>query len=108
MVTTEEKWLGVICHVSALFFPILGPLMILLLRRDSPFVREHAREALIFQLVMYIAIYLASWTMFILIGFLLVPVLVVFAFIVTVIAVIRAIEGKNYHYPFTSRWAQKI
>jgi len=44
----EEKLLAALCHGSALFFPILLPLIILLLKRDSLFVRNHAREALFF------------------------------------------------------------
>ena len=40
--TGEEKLLAALCHASAFFFPILIPLIVYLLKRDSLFVRNHA------------------------------------------------------------------
>ncbi|MBA4492944.1 DUF4870 domain-containing protein [Paenactinomyces guangxiensis] len=108
MVNTEEKLYSLFCHASGLFFPILGPLIILLFKKDSLFVRNHAREALIFQLAIYIVTYLALWTTFILIGFILVPLLVIFSLVTILMAIIRTIEGKSYHYPITGKWAKKL
>ena len=40
----RKSLLAALCHASALFFPVLLPLIILLLSRDSHFVRSHARK----------------------------------------------------------------
>lgn len=108
MISTEDKVLAVLSHASFFLFPILVPLIIFLVKKDSSFVRDHAREAMIFHIVVTIASLISSFLMIILIGFLLLPVIVVFSFVVTIIAIVKAIEGTHYHYPLTSQWAQKL
>ena len=104
----EEKLLAALCHASALFFPVLLPLIILLLSRDSHFVRSHAREALVFHLFMIVVIFVCKLLFIILIGFLLIVIAFLFYAVTTVIGVIRAFSGWEYHYPITSQWAKKL
>lgn len=108
MVTTEEKLWSIFCHVSGLILPILVPLLVLLLKKESPFIRNHAREALVFQLVIHMAIYFSMLALYILIGFITLPILIIYGFIVIFLALLRTIDGKEFHYPITSRWAQKL
>lgn len=82
--TGEEKLLAALCHASAFFFPILIPLIVYLLKRDSLFVRNHAREALVFHLFMIIAIFLCKLLFIVLIGFLLIVIAAMFYFITTI------------------------
>ena len=105
--SSEEKLLAALCHASALFFPILLPLIILLLKRDSFFVSNHAREALVFHLFMIVVMFLCKLLFIILIGFLLIGIAFLFYFVTTVIAVIRSVSGKEYRYPVTGRWLEK-
>lgn len=54
---TERRW-GMAAHLSALAGIVvgvtwLGPLAIYLWKKDEPFVREHAREALNFNLTLF-------------------------------------------------------
>lgn len=104
----EEKLLAALCHASALFFPILLPLIILLLRRDSSFVRNHAREALVFHLFMIVVMLVCKLLFIVLIGFLLLGIAILFYAVTTVIAVIRSLSGEEYHYPISSRWAKQL
>ncbi|GAA5344228.1 hypothetical protein CLV97_10182 [Planifilum fimeticola] len=104
----EEKLLAALCHGSALFFPILLPLIILLLKRDSLFVRNHAREALVFHLFMILVMFLCKLLFIVLIGFLLLGIAFLFYAVTTVIAVIRSLSGGEYRYPFTSQWARNL
>jgi uncharacterized Tic20 family protein len=108
MYSSEEKLLAVLSHASFFLFPILIPLVIFLLKKDSPFVRDHAKEALIFHLATTIAVFISSILAFILIGFILTPLIVIFSIVVTIIAIIKAINGELYRYPITSVWAQKL
>lgn len=104
----EDKLLAVLCHVSALFLPILLPLVIYLLKKDSAFVRDHAKEALMFHLGMAVAEFISWILAIILIGFLLIPFFFVVYVVCTIIAVVKSLNSEPYHYPITTHLAQKI
>ncbi|MBA4492945.1 DUF4870 domain-containing protein [Paenactinomyces guangxiensis] len=108
LLTSEEKLLAVLSHGGFFLFPIIVPLLIFLLKKDSEFVRNHAREALIFHLTIVIAGYISAILAIILIGLFTAVAVVIFALVVTIIAIVKAAEGKIYHYPLTSQWAQKL
>jgi uncharacterized Tic20 family protein len=64
-------------------------------------VDEHGREALNFQISMTIygiGVGLLAW---VLVGFLLIPLLAGFHFVMMVIASVRASQGESYRYPLT-------
>lgn len=104
-------------HGSALLslfvgFNFLGPLVVYLIKRDGdPLVREHAAEALNFNLSAFI--YLAVGTgvvivlSFVLIGLLLIPLLALGAalwLVLVVIGTVKASRGELYRYPLTIRF----
>jgi uncharacterized Tic20 family protein len=103
-------------HLSALAallfgLPFMGPLIIYLVKKDNPFVRRHAAEALNFNLSITIyTIGLAIVTfilVFVFIGFLLIPLFVVLLivwFVFVIIASVAASRGEEYHYPLTIRF----
>ena len=119
---TERTW-DVLCHVSALsmliglpFGNILGPLIVWLLRRgSSPSADAHGKESLNFQISVTLYLVLAAaltvGLMFILIGFLMLPLLIAAVIVVPVIdailviiAAIKASNGEFYRYPLTIRF----
>ncbi|MEO5721467.1 MAG: DUF4870 domain-containing protein [Chthoniobacterales bacterium] len=115
--TNARTW-TVLCHASSLlgfFVPvfghILGPLIIWLVKRDeSAEVNEHGKESLNFQISMFIytsALGVVTFIlMFVLIGFLLLPlfaVLFLADIILVIIAALKANEGELYRYPLTIR-----
>lgn len=108
----------VLCHASALlgfFVPlaghIVGPLLVWLLKRDgSRAIDEHGRESLNFQISMFIYTALLGVVcfilMFVLIGFLLLPlfaILHVVDIVLVIIASVKASDGELYRYPLTIR-----
>jgi len=108
----------VLCHASAFlgfFVPaaghVLGPLLVWLLKRgDSPVIDEHGKESLNFQISMFIYTAVLGIVtfilMFVLIGFLLVPlfaVLYVADIVLVIIASLKASDGQLYRYPLTIR-----
>jgi uncharacterized Tic20 family protein len=100
--TSDERTLAILCHVLALFFWIIPPLIIYLIKKDeSAFVTAHARESLNFQLTMSIAGIVLFLT---LIGILLLWVLAIIVVVLVIIATIRASENKLYRYPMTIRF----
>ena len=42
--------MAILCHLAIVVFSIFGPLIVLLVKTDSPFIQHHAKEALNFQL----------------------------------------------------------
>ncbi|MDP2710121.1 MAG: DUF4870 domain-containing protein [Solirubrobacteraceae bacterium] len=103
-------------HLSALAslfigFPFVGPLVVYLVRRDDPFVRRHAAEALNFNLsIMLYVIVLGIVTfilIFVLVGLLLIPLFAVIAvawIVLICLAAVKAGDGQEYRYPLTIRF----
>ena len=87
---------------------IVGPLVVWLVKRDdSPFVEAHAREALNFQLSITLYLIIAGMMIYLLIGFLLVPLIVIFDVVATILAALRASRGELYEYPLCLRLVSK-
>lgn len=97
--TSDEKTMALLSHVLTIAFPILAPLVIYLIKKDeSEFVASHARESLNFQ----ITLILVMVVLFIsIIGILLTWIVGIAAFVLIIIATIKASEGKLYKYPFS-------
>lgn len=110
----SNSW-ALAAHLSALLslligFPFVGPLVIYLVKKDDPFVRRHAAEALNFNLsVMLYAIVLGLATLvliFVVVGLALIPVLLLLALLWLVficVAAVKAGQGEDYRYPLTIR-----
>ncbi len=109
-VSKDEKNLALLCHLLTFtgyiipFGNILGPLIIFLIKKDqSPFIRQHAVEALNFQISLTIYAIISALLIFILIGFLMIAAVAIVGIVFTIIAAISASEGKLYRYPLTIR-----
>ncbi|MFN7948430.1 MAG: DUF4870 domain-containing protein [Blastocatellia bacterium] len=112
-VTQDEKTFATLAHLSALagciipFGNILGPLIIWMMKKDqSWFVNDQGKEALNFQITLTIALIVSFLLMFLLIGFILMPVVGLFGLIMAVIAALKANQGEVYRYPLTIRLIQ--
>jgi uncharacterized Tic20 family protein len=99
--TSDEKTLAILAHVLTLVAPILAPLVIYLIKKDeSKYVAHHAKESLNFQITVMIVIIGLLITV---IGILLIWIIAIAAFVLVIIATIRASEGILYKYPFSLR-----
>jgi uncharacterized protein len=106
----DAKTMGMLCHLLALaglIIPlgsIIGPLVIWLMKKDShPFVNDQGKESLNFQITIAIAMVVCILLAFVLIGFLLIPVVGIAALVFVIIATLKANEGIAYRYPFAIR-----
>jgi uncharacterized Tic20 family protein len=100
----DEKNMATLAHVLTLFTGFIGPLVIWLLKKDqSDFVDDQGKEALNFGIS--IAIYsFASWlSIFVLIGFLLLPAVLIFALVNIIRGAIAASKGERFRYPLCIR-----
>jgi len=105
----ERQW-AMLAHLSAMlmYCTVIGgfiaPLVIWLLKRDEmPFVADQGRETLNFQITTLLALIAGGCLMLVLIGFVIVPAVLLFHFVVTIIATVRVSEGVWYRYPICWR-----
>ena len=87
---------------------ILAPLIIWLIKKEElPFVEDQGKEVLNFQISMIIYLAISIILCFMLIGIPLLIGLIIFDFIITIIATINANDGKYYRYPITIHFIGK-
>jgi uncharacterized Tic20 family protein len=80
-------------------------LIVWLIKRDEhPFVDDQGREAVNFQLSMTLYYFVGLVLLLVLIGFVILPALVVFSIVVTVMAAVQANGGQRYRYPLCIRF----
>jgi uncharacterized protein len=120
--SSTRAW-EVLCHLSSLlgllgvpFGNILAPLVVWLLKRDaSPGVDAHGKESLNFHiswsLYWIVAGAVVAALCFVLVGFLMIPILIVGGIIgwismlvLTIIGSVKASNGELYRYPLTIRF----
>lgn len=102
--SSDEKTMGMLAHILGIVLGFLGPLIIWLMKKDeSAFVDYHGKESLNFQITLFIAYTVSFLLMFVLIGFLLFPILFLLQLIMPIIAGMAANKGEYYKYPATLR-----
>lgn len=105
-----RNW-GMICHLSAFFgcvIPfgnVLGPLIVWSIKKsDHPFIDDQGLEALNFQLTVALCLIASFILIVMVVGIILIPVITIYALIMTIVASIKANEGEYYRYPVTIRF----
>lgn len=109
---SDERTMAIIAHIGGPVVALLSvgslhwvpALIVYLVYKDrSPFVRQHASEALNFQITLLIA-YVVSWFLaFIIIGIFTWFVAWVLAIIFGILATMAASRGEPYRYPINIR-----
>jgi uncharacterized Tic20 family protein len=99
---SAAHWSSLVAAVVALAF--LGPLIVMLTKgNESPWVRRQAVESLNFQLSILIYGAVSLLLCFVLIGFVLLPLVGLAWLVCTILGSIRAARGEDYRYPVTIR-----
>jgi uncharacterized Tic20 family protein len=108
--SNDERTWGLLAHLSALsgfvvpFGSVLGPLIVWQVKKNEmPFVDDQGKEALNFQITLFLEVLVACLLMFVLIGFLLLPAVLLYGLVMTIIGGVQANNGVRYRYPFTLR-----
>ncbi|HSR24202.1 MAG TPA: DUF4870 domain-containing protein [Candidatus Eisenbacteria bacterium] len=100
----EERLWSLLCHLSYFVFGLIAPIVIMLtLGNRSSYVRHHAVEALNFHITVWIAAIVSALLIFVVIGLLLLPLVLVAAAIFAIVAAIQSYQGQLYRYPLTLR-----
>jgi len=110
--SSEERNWAVFAHLGGFALYLLGfalghilvPLVIWLLKREeSAFIGSNALEALNFQISVTLYSLVVGALCFVLVGFVLIPVLMGFHIVFMIIASMKASQGESYRYPWTLR-----
>ncbi|MGZ4437916.1 MAG: DUF4870 domain-containing protein [Nocardioides sp.] len=110
MSTQEERNWALAAHVGSLVaawiaMGFLCPLAIMLTKgTESAFVRRHSVESLNFQLSLLIYLAVSFALVFVLIGFVLLPLVGIFGLVEIIIASVKASNGEEFRYPLTIRF----
>ncbi|MEO6413898.1 MAG: DUF4870 domain-containing protein [Pedococcus sp.] len=103
----DEKTWATLVHIApfvAAFvgIPFLGPLIVFLLLKDrGPFVRFHAAQALNFQIIITIGLWVFGLLSFVLIGIPFFIATCVAWIALSIVAAVKANQGEWYRYPLT-------
>jgi uncharacterized Tic20 family protein len=103
-VSSDDKTWGLIAWGAAYFFPIIGPLVVMLTKgKESPFVRANSVEALNFGIVITIAYVVGFILTIILVGILIVLAAAIVHIIFCIMGAIKAYAGEEYRCPVNIR-----
>lgn len=111
-IDSEDRTWGILVHASGyvgLVMPIVGntivPLIIWLIKKEeSEFVDANGKNAVNFQISWSIYLILAGFSVVILIGFVLLPLVALGWFVLTAVASINTSNDQVYTYPLTIRF----
>ena len=108
----DHRKFAMLCHLTALVGLLgngvgflLGPLVVWLLKReDHPFIDEQGKEAVNFQITMFLALFVCIPLLFVIVGLFLMVVIGILMTVLPIIGAIRANDGVPYRYPLTIRF----
>lgn len=99
----NDKTLVILAHVLGIFTYFIGPLIIML-TSESEYVKKHCRNALNWQFSALIYCAISLILIFILIGVILIWAIGILNIIFSIIAAVKASEGKFYEYPLSIKF----
>ncbi len=102
--SNDEKNIATITHLAGTLFSIVPALIVWVLKKeDSEYIAMQAKEALNFQITVLVAQLVAGILVWILIGFLLLPIIWLVNIVLCIIATISTSRGESYRYPICLR-----
>ncbi|MGF1524945.1 MAG: DUF4870 domain-containing protein [Leptolyngbyaceae cyanobacterium] len=99
----KRKVLSALCHGACFFSSTLvsiGIPIAILLSVDDPVIKDNAKEALNFQISVYIWAFIGVLLAFVLVGFVILLALVVFNFVAPIIAMLSVLSDPDQRYKY--------
>lgn len=99
----ETKGIRILTHASAFFAPYLVPIIVFFITNDE-LVKRLAIQAILFQIVVGILIWISTVFSVLLIG---IPFLIIFGlmwFVVPILGILAAIRDEHYEYPIVKHF----
>ncbi|MDX2066717.1 MAG: DUF4870 domain-containing protein [Fimbriimonadaceae bacterium] len=108
----EDRLWAMLAHIVPLVLSstaiggIISALVIYLLKKESPFVRYHAKQQILFQVAVVIVAFIGFLLTFALVGIPILMVLGIYAIVMPIIAAINAYKGEYYALPIVGKMAR--
>jgi uncharacterized Tic20 family protein len=104
-INNDDNVLGILTHILGMITSFIGPLIIYLaIDKKNTFVREHAKEALNFQMTLIIAGVASMILMLVLIGFLLIFAISILNIVFCIMGAVAAGNRTSFKYPVNIRF----
>ena len=101
---SDERLWALLAHLSIFVLSLIGPILILvILGKRSAFVADQSKEALNFHITVLIASFVGFLLCFVVVGFVLLPMVIIGSMVLGVLAAVQAHQGVAYRYPVTLR-----
>ena len=103
---SNDRTMAILAHIGGLFTSWVAPLIIYLIKKneaDGAFSTDQAKEALNFQLTIFLAYMVSGLLMVVLIGILLIWIVGLVNLVLCIVAAVKASNGEYYRYPFAIR-----
>ena len=99
-ITQDDKTMAMLAYLLGLFTGFIGPLVLWLLKKDqSKFVAFHALQALLLHAAVSIGYIAAFMLTFVLIGWLIFPIVGLLGLVFSIVAGLAANRGEWYEVP---------
>ena len=102
----ENTTVAILVHIGGLFTSWVVPLIVFLINKSDSekiFTTDNAREALNFQISVFIAYVLCFILSFVLIGLFMFWIVMMANLVLSIVAAVKASNGSTYRYPMTIR-----
>jgi uncharacterized Tic20 family protein len=100
----DERTMGMLCHLLAIFTGFIGPLILYVIKKDeSQYIADHGKEALNFQLTVLIAFIVSGLLVFVFVGCVTTPLIVIANLVLCIMGAMKANSGEMYRYPIAIR-----
>ena len=101
---SDSRMWAMLAHIGGALLSWIVPLVVWLVMKDrSRFVEEQSKEALNFQITLFIAHVIAGFLWVIIIGMVLTPLIAIAGLVFGIIGGLAANKGEAYRYPFALR-----
>ncbi len=109
----DERMWAMFCHLSTLAgyviivpgINVIAPLIVWMIKKEEyPLVNDQGKEAINFQINILIYVIVSALLICATVGFFLLPVVVIYSLVMTIIAALKANQGEYYRYPLTIRF----
>lgn len=98
-----DRTLAILAHVGGLFTSWIAPLVIFLIKKaedENSFTTQNAKEALNFQITLFIVYMVLTFSF---VGLFLIFVPMVFNLVMCIMAAVKTSNGESFRYPLTLR-----
>lgn len=104
-VPQEQRTMAMLLWLLNIFTGLIGPLIIWLIKKDeSPFINQQGKNYWNYVISYFIYGIAATLLCFILIGFLILPILVIASTVYSIIAIVKTNQGEDYEVPLSIRF----